>query len=326
MAFSPVRAGGFIADRFNQAPDTLRGALWMILACACFSSMNGIVRHLGQDLPTLVLVFFRCFFGLIALLPWVLKSGLASLRTSRPILHLTRVIIAFVAMYAWFYALTKMPLAEATALSFVMPLFATIAAVLFLGEVMRARRWSATIIGFAGAMIILRPGLIEITEAALLVLFSTVLMAGSQTIVKLLSRTEHPNAIVFWIIFLMMPVSLVPALFVWQTPNLEQFAWLIGLGVVATLGHQSMARSLASTDATAVYPLDFTRLIFATLIGYFAFSELPDLWTWVGAAVIMTSSIYIAHREASLRRAARIAGDKTDDGEANQNKDREGLA
>lgn len=318
MDFFPARAGGIIADRFNNAPDTLRGALWMVLACACFSSMNGIVRHLGQDLPILVLVFFRCFFGLIALLPWLLKPGLSSLRTSRPALHLLRVIIAFVAMSAWFYGLTLMPLAEATALSFTMPLFATVAAVLFLGEVMRARRWTATLIGFAGAMIILRPGFVEITDATLYVLFSAVLMAGSQTIVKLLSRTEHPNAIVFWIVFLMMPVSFVPALFVWQTPNLEQFAWLVALGVVATLGHQSMARSLASTDATAVYPLDFTRLIFAALIGYFAFSELPDAWTWVGAAVIMTSSIYIAHREATLRRAAKLRDGDTDRGDRQQ--------
>ncbi len=154
MDLLPARAGGALLDRFNKAPDTIRGALWMVLACACFSSMNGIVRHLGQDLPTLVLVFFRCLFGLIAILPWLLKPGLASLRAARPSLHVVRVVIAFIAMSAWFYGLTLMPLAEATALSFTMPLFATLAAVIFLGEVMRARRWTATLIGFAGAMII----------------------------------------------------------------------------------------------------------------------------------------------------------------------------
>jgi len=311
----PARAGGALLDRFNNAPDTLRGALWMLLACACFSSMNGIVRHLGQDLPTLVLVFFRCLFGLIAMLPWLLKPGLASLRVTRPSLHVVRVVTGFVAMTLWFYGLTLMPLAEATALSFTMPLFATVAAVLFLGEVMRARRWTATVIGFAGAMIILRPGFVAISDATFYILFSAVLMAVSQTIVKLLSRTEHPNATVFWLVFLMTPVSLVPALFVWQTPNAEQFAWLVALGMVATLGHQCMARSLGATDATAVYPLDFTRLIFAALIGYFAFSELPDAWTCLGAAVIMASSIYIAHREAALRRAARSVDRVSDSGD-----------
>jgi drug/metabolite transporter (DMT)-like permease len=321
MNLPSVRAGGALIDRFNNAPDTLRGAIWMVIACACFSSMNGIIRHLGQDLPTLVLVFFRCLFGLLAMLPWLLKPGLSSLRASRRSLHVVRVVMAFVAMSAWFYGLTLMPLAEATALSFTMPLFASIAAVLFLGEVMRARRWTATLIGFAGAMIILRPGAVTISDATYYVLFATVLMAVSQTIVKLLSRSEHPNATVFWLVFLMTPVSFVPALFVWQTPTAGQFLWLIALGMVATLGHQCMARSLGSTDATAVYPLDFTRLIFAALIGYLAFSELPDFWTWVGAAVIMSSSIYIAHREAALRRAARLADSKADRGDGKQNDD-----
>jgi drug/metabolite transporter (DMT)-like permease len=302
-------SGGKLLDRFHGAPDTLRGALWMLLACACFSSMNGIVRHLGQDLPTFVMVFFRCLFGLIALLPWLLKPGLASLRASRPALHGVRVVMAFVAMAAWFYGLKMMPLAEATALSFTTPLFATVAAVVFLGEVMRARRWTATLVGFAGAMIILRPGLTTITDATLFILLAAFLMALSQTIVKLLTRNEHPNATVFWLVFLMTPVSLVPAIFVWQTPTIEQFAWLIGLGVVATLGHQSLARSLGATEATAVYPIDFTRLIFAAAIGFLAFDEAPDMWTWIGAAVIMTSSVYIAHREARLRRAAQKSSD-----------------
>jgi drug/metabolite transporter (DMT)-like permease len=296
-------SGGTPLERFHGAPDTLRGALWMLLACACFSSMNGIVRHLAQDLPTLMIVFFRCLFGLIALLPWLLKPGLASLRATRPGLHGIRVAMAFVAMTAWFYGLKSMPLAEATALSFTTPLFATIAAVVFLGEVMRARRWTATLVGFIGAMIILRPGLTTVTDATLYVLLAAFLMAMSQTIVKLLSRGEHPNATVFWLVFLMTPVSLVPAILVWQTPDFEQFAWLIGLGIIATLGHQSLARSLGATEATAVYPIDFTRLIFAATIGFLAFDEAPDEWTWIGAAVIMTSSIYIAHREARLRRA-----------------------
>ena len=296
-------SGGTLLERFHGAPDTLRGALWMLLACACFSLMNGIVRHLAQDLPTLVIVFFRCLFGLIALLPWLLKPGLASLRATRPGLHGIRVAMAFVAMAAWFYGLKSMPLAEATALSFTTPLFATIAAVLFLGEVMRARRWTATLVGFIGAMIILRPGLATLNDATLYVLLAAFLMALSQTIVKLLSRGEHPNATVFWLVFLMTPVSLVPAILVWQTPDVEQFAWLIGLGVIATLGHQSLARSLGATEATAVYPIDFTRLIFAATIGFLAFDEAPDRWTWIGAAVIVTSSVYIAHREARLRRA-----------------------
>ena len=282
----------------------LKAALWMLLACACFASMNGIVRHVAQELPVLVVVFFRSAFGLIAMLPWLAGSGLASLKPGRPRLHAVRVALAVIAMTAWFYGLKHMPLAEATALSFTTPLFISVAAVVLLGEVMRARRWTATAIGFAGAMIILRPGLVEITDATLAVLLAAMLMAASQILVKLLSRVEHANATVFWLVLLMTPTSLVPALAVWQTPDPGQLAWLAALGAIATIGHQSLARSLRLADATAVYPLDFTRLVFAALIGYLAFAEVPDVWTWIGGAVVMASSVYIAHREARLRRRA----------------------
>ncbi|MHA1570982.1 MAG: DMT family transporter, partial [Alphaproteobacteria bacterium] len=218
-----------------------------------------------------------------------------------------RSLLAMVAMTAWFYGLSQMPLAEATALSFTTPLFSSIAAVLLLGEVMRARRWTATAIGFLGALIILRPGFTEITSATYLVLGAALLMAVSQTIVKQLTKTDHPNAIVFWLAFLLTPISAVPAWFAWQAPTMTQLMWLVALGAVATLGHQALVRSFRVADITAVMPLDFTRLPFAALIGYLAFAELPDMWTWIGAGVIVASSVYIAHREAQLRRRKRQA-------------------
>lgn len=297
-----------LARAFRLLPGTARGALWMFVACACFSGMNGVVRHLVQDLPVFVVVFFRSLFGLLAMLPFLLRPGLASLRPARPMLHGLRAVIGLVAMACWFHALGRMPLANATALSFTMPLFASIAAVLVLGETMRARRWTAVAVGFAGAMIILRPGFAAVTGATLLVLLSALLMAANQTVVKRLARDEHANAIVFWLVLLMTPASLAPALLVWRTPDPGQFAWLAALGAVATVGHQCMVRALAATDATAIYPFDFTRLIFAALIGYAAFGEVPDAWTWAGAAVIASSAIYIARREAYLRRRRR-AGD-----------------
>ncbi len=292
-----------VMARLNETPVMVRGALWMLLACACFSVMNGIVRHLSASLDPLLIVFFRCLFGMIAMTPWLMRGGLGSLRTARRGLHVLRAAIAAVAMMAWFTGISVMPLAEATALSFTTPLFASIAAVLLLGEVMRARRWTATALGFFGAMIILRPGLVELTSGTIMVLAAALLMAVSQTIVKTLAGSEHPNAIVFWLAFLLTPIALVPAVFVWTTPSAIEFLWLIGLGLVATLGHQAVVRSFAVADITAVLPLDFTRLPFAALIGYFAFAEVPDRWTWIGAAVIVASSVYIAHREAALRRA-----------------------
>ena len=301
---APPRGGAAgLADAFARLPGAARGAVWMVAACACFSGMNGVVRHLSADLPVFVLVFFRSLFGLLAMAPFLARGGLASLRPVRPRLHALRAAIGLVAMSCWFFALARMPLAEATALSFTMPLFASVAAVLMLGERMRARRKAAVCVGFAGAMIILRPGFAALDLASVVVLFAALLMAANQTAVKVLARDEHPNAIVFWLALLMAPAALGPALLDWRMPDAGQFAWLVLLGVVATVGHQFMARALAATDATAIYPLDFTRLVFAAAIGYAAFDEVPDAWTWAGAGVIVASSVYIAHREARLRRA-----------------------
>ena len=190
-----------------------------------------------------------------------------------------------------------MPLAEAVALSFTTPLFSSIAAVILLGEVMRRRRWTATVVGFIGAIIVLRPGLSEFTTGSFLILSAALLMAISQVMVKYLTGKDHPNAIVFWLVFLVLPLSFAPAAAFWQTPVGAEWIWLASLGMIATLAHQSMVRGFALADATAVVPFDFLRLPFVALIGFLAFGEKPDVWTWLGAAVIVSSSVYITHRE-----------------------------
>ncbi|PPR18077.1 MAG: Riboflavin transporter [Alphaproteobacteria bacterium MarineAlpha9_Bin7] len=275
----------------------IRVACWMLLACLCFSMMNGIVRHLGGVLEPIVVVFFRCLFGLIAMAPFLLRSGFSSLRTEKPTLHVIRGFAAVIGMSCWFYGIKLMPLTEAVALSFTTPLFSSIAAVIFLGEVMRRRRWTATVIGFIGTLIVLRPGVEEFSFGSFLILTAALLMAFNQVMVKYLTGKDHPNAIVFWLVFLVLPLSLVPAASYWQTPIGIQWIWLIGLGIIATVGHQSMVRSFALADATAVAPFEFMRLPFVALIAFLAFGENPDVWTWVGAAVIVSSSVYITHRE-----------------------------
>lgn len=300
----PVAGAEAIADSVAAS----RAAIaWMILACACFAVMNGLVRHLSASLPPLEIVFFRCLFGLAAMAPWLMRTGLVTLRTRHPWGQTLRALVAAVAMAAWFTGISLVPLAEATALSFTTPLFAAIAAVLVLGEAMRARRALAIVFGFAGALIILRPGFEAITWPVLCILGAAMLMAIGQVMVKWLARDDHPNAIVFWLVLLLTPITLGPALLVWQTPAAMDWVWLAMLGAIATLAHQAMTRSLAGAEATAVLPLDFLRLPFVAAIGYFAFAEIPDLWTWLGGGVIAGSSIYLARREAlARRRAARL--------------------
>jgi drug/metabolite transporter (DMT)-like permease len=263
--------------------------------------MVNLVRHLTHSLDPLQVVFFRNAFGLLAMLPWLLRHGPAVLRTERLGLHALRAAIGIVAMVCWFTTLALLPLAEATALSFTAPIFTSLLAMLLLGEVMRARRWTATAVGFAGALIILRPGLTSLQPAALLAIVTALVWAGSTILVKVMARTESAGAIVTWLVLFSTPVSLLAALFVWQTPTLAQLGLAALLGTAGSAGHFCMTRALAVAEASAVMPFDYLRLPVVAGIAYLAFGEVPDLWVWLGGAVIAASGLYIVQREARLQ-------------------------
>ncbi|MDP7651945.1 MAG: DMT family transporter [Rhodospirillales bacterium] len=278
----------------------LRGVLWMVASCACFALMATMVRRASFDVHPVEIVFFRYLFGLLFLAPWLLRAGLAPLRTRRLGMHLFRALAGMGVVLTWFTAVSLMPLAEATALAFTAPLFATLGAALFLGESVRLRRWSAIAIGFAGAMIILRPGLQAISWPALLALASSAFLGTAALVIKSLSRTEESNTIVLYLCLLTTPLTAIGAFFVWTTPSLESLAWMAGIGVVATIGQLAYTRAFAATETSIVMPLTFFKLIFAALLGYFFFAEVADSWTWIGAAVIFGSAVYTARREAQL--------------------------
>jgi drug/metabolite transporter (DMT)-like permease len=196
-----------------------------------------------------------------------------------------------------------MPLAEATALSFTAPIFTSVLAVLILGEVMRARRWTATLIGFLGALLIVRPGFAAIDPVAFLAIGTAAVWATSTVLIKVMARTESAGAITTYMALLTTPMTLLAALFVWQTPTLAQLGFAALLGAAGSTGHICMSRALAAADASLVAPLDYLRLPIVALIAFLAFGEVPNAWVWIGAAVIAASSIYIAHREARLKGA-----------------------
>jgi drug/metabolite transporter (DMT)-like permease len=286
-----------------EAP--VRAALLMVGACAGFSAMMAIVRLISTEIHPFEAAFFRNVFGLLYMLPWVLRTRGRRLRTHRPVMHISRAVLGMIAMLLLFTAVSLMPLADVTALSFTAPLFATIGAALILRETVGVRRWTATLIGLAGALIIIRPGADTFTPAALIALASAAGIAAAQLSVKSLSRTEHPSAIVVIMGLLMTPMTLVPALFVWTWPSAEALAWMALMGLVATIGQVMLVRAMATADASAVMPFDFSRLVFAALLGWLVFGELPDGWTLVGGAVIVTATVYIARRDALLSRRTR---------------------
>ncbi len=294
-----------LSARLSASPPVVQGALLMVGATLGFSMMAGLIRFASASLDPLQVVFFRNVFALMFMLPWLARAGLGGLRTERLGLHFARAALGLCAMASWFSAVALLPLAQAVALNFTVPLFATIAAALVLGEVVRLRRWSATIVGFLGVLVIVRPGFETVSPATGLPILAALFMAASATSIKALSRTEDPSAMVFYMNLFLTPMSLVPALFVWQWPDAATLAAVVGIGLLAAGSHQLMTRAFARADASAIVPFQYLRLPFTALIGFVAFAEVPDVWTWVGAAIIAGAAIYIAHREAAAQRAAR---------------------
>ena len=296
--------------KFRAVPAPLQGALYMTAASLGFSVMTIAIRSAAEELDPLQLAFFRNFFALAFMLPWLASVGLSGLKTAHLGLHVWRAVIGLLAMCLWFYSIALLPLAEAVALNFTVPMFATVGAAIFLSEIVRARRWSATIVGFLGVLIILRPGFTELTPAMSLPVIAAAFMAISVLIVKRLSSYDQPGAIVFMMNLLLTPLSLIPALFVWRWPSWTTLGLMLLVGFFAALSHIAITRAYTKADASAVLPLDYARLPFIAALAFLFFGEVPGLWTWVGAGVIAASAVYIARREAQVageREASRAA-------------------
>jgi drug/metabolite transporter (DMT)-like permease len=289
----------------ERGQEPLQAIFWMLGSGLFFSCLNAEIRYLSAALHPFEIAFFRNLFGLVFMLPWLWRSGMAGLRTARLKLYAWRTAIGLSSMLLSFSALALLPLNLAVALSFTAPLFTTAGAALVLGEPVRIRRWSATLLGFAGVLVIVRPGAVPLDLGMLLAIASAALSAATTLIVKRLSGTESPNAIVTYMVLLMTPMSLLPALFVWQMPPVSTWPFLVGLGLAGTLGHLCYVRALRLADASAILPYDYGRMILSALIGYLAFAEIPDRWTWIGSAIIAGSVVYIARRESRLARLAR---------------------
>ena len=290
-------------ERARSFPQPAVAALYMLAATALFSVMVASVRHVSAEVDSFEIVFFRNLLGVFIIGPIIARRGIGFLRTSRIRLYAWRAAFGLGSMFMWFHAITVTPIAEAVALSFTAPLFVTVVAVFFLHEKVGIPRWIATAVGFGGAMIVLRPGIAEVTTGHLMLIASSILMAISIVSIKMLAATEPPERIVAYMVILFTPVSFIPALFVWEWPSWMSLFWLGVVAGAGTFAHIAFTRALSKADASAVMPLDFMRLPFAALIGFLAFSEIPDVFTFAGATVIFISSIYIARRESLGRRA-----------------------
>jgi len=290
---SPLRGG------FGRLRPELRGVLLALVATVCFACMHIGIRYLSSDLHPFEIAFFRNLFGVLSFMPWFVTGGIVALRTQRIGTHAIRAVVNTVSMLAWFTSLSLLPVADATSLSLVGPVFVTIGAILFFKEQVNPSRWIGMAVAIGGALIIVRPGLQPVSFGAGLVLAATVCVSTSKLIAKSLSRTDSTAAIVAYLTFMMMGFTLVPALFVWQRPSLEHVGLLALIGALGTAGHILFIESYKLADVSLVEPVMLMQMTWAAVMGLFVFAEFPDIWTWIGAAVSVAGTTYMTRRETA---------------------------
>lgn len=282
----------------------LRSIAMLTLSALCMTAMHGSVAMLAQELHPFEVAFFRNLFGFVALMPALVRSRFNAFRTTKLHLHTLRGLINSCSMLLFFTGLSMTPLAEATALTYTAPLWITIGVAVFLGETIRIRRISALIVGFCGMLIVLRPGFDSIGIGPLCVLASSLLWAIAVVDIKVLTRTDSSLTIATYMLVFLTPITFLAALFHWTTPSLVQLAWLFLIGVLGSTGQILFTEAFRNADVSVLMPFDFTKLIFASILGYLAFGQVPDVWTWLGGTIIFASACYIGIREHKLKQAA----------------------
>jgi drug/metabolite transporter (DMT)-like permease len=280
------------------------GILWMLVSCAFLSAVAVLGRHAAlEGVALFQIVLLRLVFAAVAFAPILARRGPGMVRTPHLRLYLVRVATGFAAMTTWFAALSLTTVGEVQAIGFLTPLFATIGAGLILHEAIGWRRWTAVMIGFAGAMIILRPGVAGTSLGTWVAVAAALGMAASSLMIKHLADRDDPDTLVLITTLMQIPIALIPGLLVWQPLSLELWAVFLAMGACGMLGHIMLARAFRAADASIVMGVDFARLPFAVLFGWIAFGELIDLPTWIGAGIIFAAAFYTARRESRLARA-----------------------
>lgn len=287
----------------NQA--VMRGALLVLASAACVAVDTIIARVVTTEVPALLLVFYRNLFGLVVVLPWLVRLGGRAVTSAHLRLHLLRAAIKTFGLGAFFFGLTRIPVAEATAIAFATPLFAAVGAALFLGESLRQGRLLAIFVGFAGVLVILRPGTAALDIGAVAVLGSAMALAAIGLLAKRLARVDRPDTILALTLILSVPLSLLVALPFWMTPSWPMLALMAAQGVLGAVSQFCFIRALRLADASLMMPLDFVRLPMVAVLGVVLLDQVPDRWTWIGAAIICVAILLLLR--AGTRTVAPVA-------------------
>ena len=284
----------------------LSGALWMVAGGLLFVAVTVLVRHLGSDLPAVEAAFIRYVFGLILLIPVIMRMRWRRVRGKNLQLYAWRGLAHGAAVMLWFFAMARIPISEVTAIGYTTPIFTVMGAVLIFGERIRTQRIIAIIIGFVGILIIIRPGFQTIEIGSLAQLVAAPCFAISFLFAKKLTNTENSSdTLVMLSVF--CTLALLPgALYLWEPPTITDMAWLALVAVFATAGHYAITKSIANAPLTVTQPFSFLQLVWAILIGYWLFDEIPDTWVISGSLIIVASISYLTHREAQAARKLKV--------------------
>jgi drug/metabolite transporter (DMT)-like permease len=297
--------------QLRRLPPNVQGALWLVSGGFIFTCNGVMIRLLSAEIESVQTAFFRAFFSVLMLLPLMLSGRVKPWHSQRKVGHFWRTFMGTASMVLGFYAVSMLPLADATALGFSQPLFSVCVAALIIGEKVRWRRWGATIVGFLGVLVMVRPGAGSLQPGALIALANAATVALSILLVKRLSDSESPLMILTQFAIFSTLLLVVPAIWVWRWP--DAWGWTLGVGVSAsaTVGQYFWVQAFKSGEMSAVAPFEYLRLPFAVFMGWLIWGQTPEIWTYLGAAIVIVSALYIAHREHQLareRRAAALAG------------------
>lgn len=293
--------------RSLTSPTVVKGVLIAVFSMFLFSSAHTSVRILSENMSTFEIVFWRMAVSMAMLLPWYAWKGMHLLRTQRPGMHALRAAVNFTGMILWFYAISVVPLGKAVAIHFTLPLFLLLFAVIFLGERIGPRRIAATAVGFAGALIVLRPGAVEIGWPELMILGSAALYGGTVIFLKFMVKTETPLALTFYTNAFIFLFCLPPAIWFWVGPSVDDIVPILILGVLGTFAPFLYTTALGMADASVIGPTDFLRLPISAAFAFALFGEVPVIWVWIGGGIIFLSTWYITARESRIERERRAA-------------------
>lgn len=288
------------ASAYSPKLDNLIGVLWMLAAVTALSAMFTILKHMTTELPVFVVAIMRTFTALLCMTPWLMRVGPSGIATNRMTTHFLRSFFGISAFACVMYALSKLLMADVMVLAFTTPFWSIFISGLVLGEVIHRYRIVATLVGFCGVVLIIKPhGGID--PAMLFALFSAVLTSGAMISMKSLSATEPPDRIVFYFFLYGTLVLLPGAAYTWQTPNLMQFGWLAAAGFLGTIGQVFLARAYSAAEVSVVAPFDFMRLPLAALFAFIFLAEIPDSLSGLGTLIVIAALLYITRREAQDR-------------------------